>query len=123
MLRVKEGYWLHWPASLANPIQARGGPGTIVDDSHPLECARNEKGEVVGGWLKGQMFKFEQAPEDADETPYNLVHARNARMAFDDPPPERKPLPQPKEAVKSRSRSRLATGGIPDPEPASKRST
>jgi len=121
MMRVKEGhYWLHWPTSLANPVKDRGGPGTIVDDSHPLECVRDEDGNVIGGWLMGQMQKMEPAPDDAKPTPYNLPTAANARREYDDPRPEQEQLPEPKEAIKKRQRTQLSTGGIPNPEPASK---
>lgn len=90
-VRLNTKYYLHYPRTVANPIEPRGGPGYVVDDTHPLEVVLNEEGEVVGGWLHGQMHKMEPAPEGAVAAPYELAQARTLMKEFakgqkNDPP-------------------------------------
>lgn len=59
LLRVRPGFYLHWPPSLKNPNGAegsgRGGPGYVVDLDLPHERE----------WCAGQMHKLEAiAPRD-----------------------------------------------------------
>jgi len=85
MMQVKKGtrYWLHWPPDVANPIEPRGGPGTVVDDEHPLEAVRNEDGEVVGGFLRGQMHKLEPVSKKRKPTPIDHPVARGLYREYE----------------------------------------
>ncbi len=131
MMQVKKGtrYWLHWPPDVANPIEPRGGPGTVVDDEHPLEAVRNEDGEVVGGFLRGQMHKLEPVSKKRKPTPIDHPVARGLYREYENEqqrakaglPPKRK-----RRSVQQRVKPSaideepvVARVGktIPDPEP------
>lgn len=93
LCRVKEGFYLHWPASIKNRASStgsgRGGPGYVVDLNLPLER----------DWCKGQMHKLEAiAAKDSKGVEVSSIDdvpaARNARaFALAEGPPEPEPEP------------------------------
>lgn len=97
--RVKNGCHLHWPPTMAGAEKSyRGGPGTVVDLDAPLER----------DWIKGQEYKLEDAPKDAEPTELELPNAIGSRRKAEQ---EGKQKPAPTVAEKAKA------AGIMDPVP------